>query len=88
MLSGSKLARGTRARRGTADRFDSRDPFTIVVRFVLILRLREGTITFEGMDSTLILLGLFSTTLYQNSSLYGVKYAAASDDSIVIGRAP
>ena len=33
-------------------------------------------------------MGLFSTTLYQIFFLYGVRYAAASDDSLVIGIGP
>jgi len=67
-----------------------------VVRYVivvpvlfLILRLREGTVHIRReWIPTLVLLGLFSTTLYQIFFLYGVKFAAASDDSIVIGAGP
>lgn len=36
----------------------------------------------------LVAMGLFSTTLYQSFFLFGVKYAAASDDSLVIGVGP
>ncbi len=36
----------------------------------------------------LVVMGLFSTTLYQIFFLYGVRYAAASDDSLVIGIGP
>jgi drug/metabolite transporter (DMT)-like permease len=61
----------------------------VVPVLFLILRLREGKIHIQReWIPTLVLLGLFSTTLYQIFFLYGVKYAAASDDSIVIGAAP
>lgn len=67
-----------------------------IVRYVIvvpvlfaILRFREGKVTIRReWIPTLVLLGLFSTTLYQIFFLYGVKYAAASDDSIVIGAGP
>src|SRR6266568_8587882 len=36
----------------------------------------------------LVFMGIFSTTLYQVFFLYGVRYAAASDDSLVIGIGP
>src|SRR2546422_6851288 len=36
----------------------------------------------------LVAMGLLSTTLYQAFFLFGVKYAAASDDSLVIGVGP
>jgi drug/metabolite transporter (DMT)-like permease len=36
----------------------------------------------------LVAMGLFSTTLYQIFFLYGVRYAAASDDSLVVGIGP
>jgi drug/metabolite transporter (DMT)-like permease len=36
----------------------------------------------------LVAMGLLSTTLYQTFFLFGVKYAAASDDSLVIGVGP
>src|SRR5256886_15867920 len=38
--------------------------------------------------SNLIIMGLFSTTRYQFFFLSGVRYAAASDDSLVIGIGP
>ena len=64
--------------------------YVIVVPVLfLILRLREGRIHIRReWIPTLVLLGLLSTTLYQIFFLYGVKYAAASDDSIVIGAGP
>jgi drug/metabolite transporter (DMT)-like permease len=37
---------------------------------------------------SLVAMGLLSTTLYQAFFLFGVKYAAASDDSLVIGVGP
>lgn len=37
---------------------------------------------------TLVIMGVLNTTLYQIFFLYGVKYAAASDDSLVIGFGP
>src|SRR5215472_4355086 len=36
----------------------------------------------------LVAMGLLSTTLYQIFFLYGVRYAAASDDSLVVGIGP
>jgi drug/metabolite transporter (DMT)-like permease len=36
----------------------------------------------------LVAMGIFSTTLYQIFFLYGVRYAAASDDSLVVGIGP
>src|SRR5437879_11454596 len=64
--------------------------YVIVVPVLfLILRFREGTIHIRReWIPTLVLLGLLSTTLYQIFFLYGVKYAAASVDSIVIGASP
>jgi drug/metabolite transporter (DMT)-like permease len=64
--------------------------YVIVVPVLfLILRIREGRIHIrKEWIPTLVLLGLLSTTLYQIFFLYGVKYAAASDDSIVIGAGP
>ncbi|HLC11376.1 MAG TPA: DMT family transporter [Candidatus Bathyarchaeia archaeon] len=64
--------------------------YVIVVPVLfLILRFREGKIHIRReWIPTLVLLGIFSTTLYQIFFLYGVKYAAASDDSIVIGAGP
>jgi drug/metabolite transporter (DMT)-like permease len=64
--------------------------YVIVVPVLfLILRIREGRIHIRReWIPTLVLLGLLSTTLYQIFFLYGVKYAAASDDSIVIGAGP
>jgi len=54
-----------------------------------ILRAKRQPLKLERKwVSNLIIMGLFSTTLYQFFFLYGVRYAAASDDSLVIGIGP
>src|SRR2546430_7132791 len=54
-----------------------------------ILRLKRQSLRIERKwIVNLVVMGLFSTTLYQIFFLYGVKYAAASDDSLVIGIGP
>src|SRR5256886_473587 len=54
-----------------------------------ILRAKRQPLKLERTwVSNLIIMGLFSTTLYQFFYLYGIKYAAASDDSLVIGIGP
>jgi drug/metabolite transporter (DMT)-like permease len=54
-----------------------------------ILWMREGSIKIErSWIPTLVIMGILNTTLYQIFFLYGVKYAAASDDSLVIGIGP
>src|SRR5438093_10505782 len=54
-----------------------------------ILRVKRQPLKLERKwVSNLIIMGLFSTTLYQFFFLYGVRYAAASDDSLVIGIGP
>ena len=54
-----------------------------------ILWLREGSFKIErSWIPTLVVMGVLNTTLYQIFFLYGVKYAAASDDSLVIGMGP
>jgi len=64
--------------------------YAIVVPVLFVaLQIREQKIGVpRSQMPTLLVLGLFSTTLYQAFFLYGVKYAAASDDSIVIGVGP
>jgi drug/metabolite transporter (DMT)-like permease len=64
--------------------------YAIVVPVLFgILRIRGQPITLERKwIANLVLMGLFSTTLYQILFLYGVRYAAASDDSLVIGIGP
>jgi drug/metabolite transporter (DMT)-like permease len=54
-----------------------------------ILWFREGSFKIErSWIPTLVVMGALNTTLYQIFFLYGVKYAAASDDSLVIGIGP
>src|SRR2546430_6137635 len=54
-----------------------------------ILRLKGQSLRLERRwIVNLVVMGLFSTTLYQIFFLYGVRYAAASDDSLVIGIGP
>src|SRR2546430_854326 len=54
-----------------------------------ILRLKRQSLRIERKwIVNLVVMGLFSTTLYQIFFLYGVRYAAASDDSLVIGIGP
>jgi drug/metabolite transporter (DMT)-like permease len=61
----------------------------VVPVFLLILKLREHSVRIsKSWVPTFVLLGILSTTLYQIFFIFGVKYAAASDDSLVIGVAP
>ncbi len=54
-----------------------------------ILKVKRQSLRLERKwISTLVVMGLFSTSLYQIFFLYGVRYAAASDDSLVIGIGP
>ena len=64
--------------------------YTIVVPvFFLILWIREGSTKIsKEWVSTFIGLGILNTSLYQLFFLFGVRYAAASDDSLVIGVGP
>jgi len=64
--------------------------YAIVVPVLFgILRVRNHPLTVERKwIVNLVVMGLLSTTLYQAFFLYGVKFAAASDDSIVIGIGP
>jgi drug/metabolite transporter (DMT)-like permease len=64
--------------------------YAIVVPVLFgILRIKKQPIRLERKwIINLVVMGLFSTTLYQIFFLYGVKYAAASDDSLVIGIGP
>ena len=54
---------------------------------ILWLRRTQLSIRREWIVN-LVAMGLLSTTLYQAFFLFGVKYAAASDDSLVIGVGP
>ena len=61
----------------------------VVPVFLLILWLREHSVKISrSWIGTFIVLGLLNTTLYQVFFLFGVRYAAASDDSLVIGVGP
>src|SRR6266705_5260621 len=64
--------------------------YAIVVPVLFgILKIRGQPIRLERKwVVNLVVMGVFSTTLYQVFFLYGVRYAAASDDSIVIGIGP
>src|SRR6059036_1530318 len=66
------------------------------LRYVIVVPVLFGILKIKGQPirlerkwiANLVVMGLFSTTLYQIFFLYGVKYAAASDDSLVIGIGP
>jgi drug/metabolite transporter (DMT)-like permease len=61
----------------------------VVPVLVAILRLRRTRLSIRRQwIVNLVAMGLLSTTLYQAFFLFGVKYAAASDDSLVIGVGP
>src|SRR6266699_6616208 len=64
--------------------------YAIVVPVLFgILRAKQQPLTLERRwVPSLVLMGLLSTTLYQAFFLFGVTYAAASDDSLVIGIGP
>jgi len=64
--------------------------YAIVVPVLFaILWFREGSFKIErSWIPTLIVMGILNTTLYQVFFLFGVRYAAASDDSLVIGVGP
>ena len=64
--------------------------YAIVVPVLFaILRLRKSQLSIRRQwVVNLVAMGLLSTTLYQVFFLFGVKYAAASDDSLVIGVGP
>src|SRR5438270_12263123 len=67
-----------------------------VLRYAIVVPVLFGILRVKGQAlglerkwiSNLVVMGLFSTTLYQIFFLYGVRYAAASDDSLVIGIGP
>ena len=61
----------------------------VVPVFFLLLRWREGSVGIpRSWMLNLIFLGLLSVTLYQAYFLFAVHYAAAGDDSLVIGLSP
>ncbi len=67
-----------------------------VLRYAIVVPVLFGILKVKGQPlrlerkwiANLVIMGLFSTTLYQIFFLYGVRYAAASDDSLVIGIGP
>lgn len=61
----------------------------VVPVFFLLLKWREGSVGIpRSWMPTFVFLGLLSVTFYQSFFLFGVHYAAASDDSLVIGLSP
>src|SRR5213596_1823743 len=66
------------------------------LRYAIVVPVLFGILKIKGQPirlerkwiPNLVVMGLFSTTLYQIFFLYGVRYAAASDDSLVIGIGP
>ncbi len=61
----------------------------VVPIFFILLKLKEHSIAVpKSWLKTFLILGVLNTTLYQAFFLFGVKYAAASDDSLVIGIGP
>ncbi len=61
----------------------------VVAVFFLLLKLKEGSVRIpRAWMRTFLVLGLLSVTLYQVFFLFGVRFAAASDDSLVIGLSP
>ncbi len=61
----------------------------VVPVFFLILQLKEHSVKIpKDWAKTFLVLGILNTTLYQVFFLFGVRYAAASDDSLVIGIGP
>src|SRR6266699_2999284 len=67
-----------------------------VLRYAIVVPVLFGVLRVKGQSLrierkwivNLFVMGVFSTTLYQIFFLYGVRYAAASDDSLVIGIGP
>src|SRR5216684_4653257 len=67
-----------------------------VLRYAIVVPVLFGILRVKGQPLrlerkwilNLVIMGVFSTTLYQIFFLYGVKYAAASDDSLIIGIGP
>src|SRR6266496_3739851 len=66
------------------------------LRYAIVVPVLFGILRVKGQSLrieqkwivNLVVMGVFSTTLYQIFFLYGVRYAAASDDSLVIGIGP
>ncbi len=61
----------------------------VVPVFLSLLWVNEHSVRISrAWVGTFVILGVLSTSLYQIFFLFGVKYAAASDDSLVIGVGP
>jgi len=61
----------------------------VVPTFLSILWASEHSVRISRTwVPTFVVLGILSTTLYQIFFILGVRYAAASDDSLVIGVSP
>lgn len=61
----------------------------VVPVFFLLLRWRDGSVRIpRAWMGSFVFLGVLSVTFYQAFFLFGVHYAAASDDSLVIGLSP
>ncbi len=61
----------------------------VVPVFFLFLKWRDGSVGIpRSWMASFVFLGLLSVTLYQAFFLFGVRYAASSDDSLVIGLSP
>ncbi len=58
------------------------------IRYAIVVPVLFAILWFRAWIPTLVVMGILNTTLYQIFFLYGVKYAAASDDSLVIGIGP
>lgn len=67
-----------------------------VLRYAIVVPVLFATLWLKGTKIVirrqwivnLVAMGLLSTTLYQTFFLFGVRFAAASDDSLVIGVGP
>ncbi len=64
--------------------------YSIVVPvFCLLLQVREHSVKIpSAWAKEFVAMGILNTTFYQAFFLFGVRYAAASDDSLVIGVGP
>ncbi len=61
----------------------------VVPVFFLLLQLREHSVKIpRAWGREFLAMGILNTSLYQGFFLFGVRYAAASDDSLVIGVGP
>src|SRR5213594_3418596 len=61
----------------------------VVPVFFLLLQIREHSVMIpRAWVKEFLAMGILNTSLYQAFFLFGVRYAAASDDSLVIGVGP